>query len=270
MKNFKLLSTSLIVALSFAASQASYGMKEENQNSDKSTISRNKIEDDNFENIQVHYIKHPWEENVYQEDVMEDQLKKELKKSRLCKQYGIAGEHEKKSFERYYNLQLNHTDPETKKTTELFIWKLFDPVDGEVNISQFPDVAQHISINVGFREKKREENTGKLEFWFTPWVLVEKNIKATTSYFHRSKPFRDSQDPIGLFVACGEWELDEFIAVKGDFQRGGTGEGYDLWKLVDKRGLLWNDKLCPRWKWSYDSIRKHSKYAKRFSISFVN
>ena len=83
MKNqLKLLSTSLIVALSFASSQASYAMNESDQGTSKSlTISKNWDQDNNFENIQVHYIKHPWEENVYQEDVMEDQLKKELKKS---------------------------------------------------------------------------------------------------------------------------------------------------------------------------------------------
>lgn len=180
MKNrFKILSTSLIVALSFASSQASYAMNESDQGTSKSlTISQNKAKDDDFENIQVHYVKHPWEENIYQEDVIYDQLEKELKKSRLYKQYDITEEQDKKDFDTFFDSSVILTHPYTKETIEFRVSDLPDPMDGEFKV---PNIAylsmdpmdrelkvpenEYLSINTGYKKGIKKENAGKLEVW---------------------------------------------------------------------------------------------------------
>ncbi|MBX9621097.1 MAG: hypothetical protein K2X28_03565 [Alphaproteobacteria bacterium] len=267
MKNFKLLSTSLIVALSFAASQASWGM-----------------EDDKFhdfsrlpERLQKHILefdaynrgaenKHfgsnkavckRWK-NFYEANGSNNNIKNAWHEGRLVhlqKEYNITDPDNIETLKRVYNGKLIYIEtfvifgsrdhpediyypnPETKKPTELLISELHHPLNGKFNLSKCGDKEKFVSFNMGYRKIKNPKNDSKIEIWIAPRFLIEREFNAV--YFTPiMKDWDAEKAKVGIFFNWGGWD---------NFDR------YDY--IIDQAPeQLGNTNLQE--KWLYDTIER--------------
>ncbi len=94
------------------------------------------------------------------------------------------------------------------------IWRISDmcnpnTLEGTFNLSGCGDAGQYLSINTGYRKGKKAENANKLEIWFVPKFLVERDLATTASHF---QPIMGKWTaPIGIFWTWGGWDnLDRF------------------------------------------------------------
>lgn len=107
-----------------------------------------------------------------------------LKKALLCKHYDITTEQDKKNFEKFYNGQVIHTDPETKNTTILRVSDLPNPVEDEFDLS-WCNAEKHLSIHTGRKKGKILRNSDKIEIWLTPWFMIQNEFQNPKNCFER-------------------------------------------------------------------------------------
>jgi hypothetical protein len=87
------------------------------------------------------------------------------------------------------------------------IASLANPLEGTFDLSQCGDTGKHLSISTGYRKVKKAENADKLEIWFTPRFLVEKELQGTASHFQGIFPDKWQNDaPVGIIWSRGDWE----------------------------------------------------------------
>jgi hypothetical protein len=90
---------------------------------------------------------------------------------------------------------------------ELRIGDLANPLEGTFNLSGCGEVGEHLSISTGYRKEKRTENAKKIEIWFTPRFLVEKEINGSVSHFKEIFPDQWPEiAPVGIFWTWGDWD----------------------------------------------------------------
>jgi hypothetical protein len=90
---------------------------------------------------------------------------------------------------------------------ELKISDLWNPLGGTFNLSQCGDTGNYLSISTGYRKVKKAENPNKLEIWFTPRFLVEKEIQGTAGYFKEVFPAKwQTTALVGIIWTWGGWE----------------------------------------------------------------
>lgn len=89
----------------------------------------------------------------------------------------------------------------------LRISDLVNPLEGTFDLSQCGDTGNYLSISTGYRKVKRPENASKVEIWFAPRFLIERELGTTAGHF---KPIIDNwkQDvaPVGMFWTWGDWD----------------------------------------------------------------
>jgi len=230
---FKLLSTSLIVALSFASSQASYGME---------------VEAFEFNKLALPLQKKILDMAIYQQAVDEgkspgnieatckafrdiivtdtDNFNKNIKldeKERsplpfntrlaflkgLKVYYNINTPEQIEVFDKIYNGKLiyrpNPNSDDGK--IELPISALKHPLKGKFDLSKCGDAGNYLSINMGYRKKMNPENAEKVEIWVALRILIEKELDGTASHF---KPIMENWDtekaPGAIFFTWGGWD----------------------------------------------------------------
>jgi len=84
---------------------------------------------------------------------------------------------------------------------------LANPLDGEFDLSPCGNAGEHLSIYTGYRKGKRPENKDKVEIWFAPHVLIEKNLAGSASHFKDIMGSWDaSKAPVGTFFTWGGWD----------------------------------------------------------------
>lgn len=102
---------------------------------------------------------------------------------------------------------------------ELPIAALRNPLEGEFDLSKCGDAGQYLSINTGYRKGHRPENANKVEIWFTPRFLVDKEISQLAQN-HYIKSIIGNWDaaraPIGIFWTWGGWNADNHLSY-GDY-----------------------------------------------------
>lgn len=227
MKNFKLLSTSLIVAL-ITSSQASYGMEAGDQESSNgSTIVKQEPtwskDSGDFSKLPA-FLKQEILKYVFLEtDKKEGFGKTYHNLSLVSKNFKVIVEKNVAKWicgtpylspqneEVFWSLvkkgNLIHTDPKTRKETVLPISALPNPLEGEFDLSKCGDTGQYLSINMGYRNKMNSKNAKKVEIWVAPRFLIEKELNANASHF---QPIMDTweqeQAPVGMFWTWGGWD----------------------------------------------------------------
>lgn len=98
---------------------------------------------------------------------------------------------------------------------ELRIADLANPLEGEFDLSKCGDAGQYLSINTGYRKAKRPENAHKVEIWFTPRFLVDKEMPQLAQNHHMraiSGNWDAARVPIGIFWTWGGWNAAEHMA----------------------------------------------------------
>jgi len=113
---------------------------------------------------------------------------------------------EERIYQLFYNGKLVYKpDPNSDRgKIELPIAALTNPLEGEFNLSGCGDAGQYLSINTGYRKGKKAENVNKVEIWFVPKFLVERDLATTASHF---QPIMGKWTaPIGIFWTWGGWD----------------------------------------------------------------
>jgi hypothetical protein len=88
---------------------------------------------------------------------------------------------------------------------ELRIAGLTNPLEGTFNLSQCGDAREYLSISTGYRKEKKPENANKVEIWFAPRFLVEKEIKGSASHFKAIFPAKwPTTAHVGMFWTWGK------------------------------------------------------------------
>lgn len=84
----------------------------------------------------------------------------------------------------------------------LFISAFPNPLEGAFDLSQCGDTGNYLSISTGYRKKKIAENANKVEIWFAPRFLIEKELGTTAGHF---KPIMDKwkQEQVGMLCTWG-------------------------------------------------------------------
>jgi len=104
-------------------------------------------------------------------------------------------------YERFMNGRLIYQEKEVAK-----IGDLVNPetLEGTFNLAGCGDAGQHLSINTGYRKGKKAGNANKVEIWFVPKFLVERDLETTAAHF---KLFMGQwTSPIGIFWTWGGWD----------------------------------------------------------------
>jgi hypothetical protein len=114
-----------------------------------------------------------------------------------------------RQFERFLNGKLIYK-PNPYSDEGMVVMPIVDlpnSLNGEFDLSECGDTGKYLSINTGYRKGKRPENASKVEIWFTPPFLIEKNLSGSASNF---KEIMDSWDvsnaPVGTFFTWGSWD----------------------------------------------------------------
>jgi hypothetical protein len=106
-------------------------------------------------------------------------------------------------YERFMNGRLLYEGREIGQIKNILNFNR-ETLEGTFDLSGCGDAGQHLSINTGYRKGKRAENANKVEIWFVPKFLVERELATTASHF------RDIMGswtaPIGVFWTWGNWD----------------------------------------------------------------
>jgi hypothetical protein len=89
---------------------------------------------------------------------------------------------------------------------DLPIAALENPLEGTFDLSQCGDVGNYLSISTGYRKGRRAENANKLEIWFVPRFLIEKELTTTAGHFKDIYVKWNDKAPVGIFWTWGGWD----------------------------------------------------------------
>ena len=95
---------------------------------------------------------------------------------------------------------------------ELPIAALTNPLDSSFDLSKCGDTGKYLSINTGYRKGKTPANANKVEIWFTPRFLVDKEMPQLAANHHIraiSKNWDAARAPIGIFWTWGGWDAKD-------------------------------------------------------------
>ena len=131
-------------------------------------------------------------------------------------------------------------------------------LEGTFNLSGCGNAGQYLSINTGYRKGKKAENANKLEIWFVPKFLVERDLATTASHFQPI--MREWTAPIGIFWTWGGWDnlgWFEYLVEQG-LEEISAKNLYENWTATAQQ----DEEIAPH----IDIIRED--YSKKISCSF--
>jgi hypothetical protein len=90
---------------------------------------------------------------------------------------------------------------------KLPIAALRNPLEGTFDLSQCGDADNYLRISTGYRKVQNQENGKKIEIWFAPRFLIEKEIQGAAGHFKDIFPanWKDTA-PVGIFWTWTEWD----------------------------------------------------------------
>jgi hypothetical protein len=261
--HFKLLSTSLIFALSFASSQAIYGMEKDDQENNGSTISQKKEilwKDSNVGDFSklpavlkqiLKYVfleidkKEGFGKTYHNLSLVSKNFKVIVEKNVekwICGIPNLSTENEEVFWSLVKKGKLIHTDSKTQKKTVLPISALPHPLKGEFDLSNCGDTGKYLSINMGYRKEINPKNANKAEIWVAPRFLIEKELNASASHFQPiMDEWKQERAPVGIFFNFANWNNLGYF----DYVITGTLEEMKNKNLLEK----WQEaRPLPNWR----------------------
>ena len=91
---------------------------------------------------------------------------------------------------------------------EMPIVNLANPLEGTFDLSSCGDTGQYLSIATGYRKVQTPANANKVEIWFTPRFLVDKEMPQLAQNHHMRAiggNWDAARAPIGIFWTWGGW-----------------------------------------------------------------
>jgi len=122
---------------------------------------------------------------------------------------------------------------------ELRIADLADPLEGTFDLSLCGDMGKYLSIATGYRKGKKPENKDKLEIWFAPRFLIEKELKGAAAHFKEIMRKWKQESPVGMFWTYGNWAADDHdidCLVTESMESLSKIDLYENWKKGERRG----------------------------------
>jgi len=74
------------------------------------------------------------------------------------------------------------------------------------DLSRCGDTDKYLSISTGYRKAKKPENANKVEIWFVPRFLIEKELKTTAKHFQAIFGNWKETAEVGIFWSWGEYD----------------------------------------------------------------
>ena len=94
---------------------------------------------------------------------------------------------------------------------EMPIAALDNPLGGTFDLSYCGDTGKYLSISTGYKKRKIAKNAEKLEIWFAPRFLIEKELETSATHFNSVFDSWNISAPVGIFWTWGGWDrLDYF------------------------------------------------------------
>ncbi len=93
---------------------------------------------------------------------------------------------------------------------KLPIVALGNPLEGTFDLSQCGDAGKYLSISTGYRKEKKPENEDKVEIWFAPRFLIEKELKTTAKHFQEIYGNWNENAEVGMFWTWWNDDLKYF------------------------------------------------------------
>jgi len=84
-----------------------------------------------------------------------------------------------------------------------------NPLEGTFDLSRCGDTGKYLSIATGYRKGKKPENAGKVEIWFVPRFLIEKERSTTAKHFEPIYDNWKEQAEVGMFWTGGGSAADD-------------------------------------------------------------
>jgi hypothetical protein len=111
-------------------------------------------------------------------------------------------------YQRFLNGILIYQPKEGKAVERIHlpIAALENPLEGTFDLSRCGDASRYLRISTGYRKEKKAGYAGKLEVWFTPRFLIEKELKTTASHFQKIYDQWNDSAPVGIFWTWGGWD----------------------------------------------------------------
>ncbi len=95
---------------------------------------------------------------------------------------------------------------------ELPIAALTNPLESTFDLSSCGDTGKYLSIATGYRKVQTPANANKVEIWFTPRFLVDKEMPQLAQNHHIraiSKNWDAAKAPIAIFWTWGGWDAKD-------------------------------------------------------------
>jgi hypothetical protein len=90
---------------------------------------------------------------------------------------------------------------------DLPVAKLKNPLESTFDLSQCGDTETYLSISTGYRKGKKLDNANKVEIWFAPRFLIEKELNTTAGHFKEIfEEWSEENAPVGIFWTWGAWD----------------------------------------------------------------
>jgi hypothetical protein len=117
------------------------------------------------------------------------------------------------------------------------IRELANPLKTTFDLSRCGDAGQYLSISTGYRTENRLENKGKVEIWFAPRFLIEKELNDTAAHFKPIMGDWKQEAPVGMFWTWGGYDdmnCYDYLTTKSidDLSK---NDLYENWKVAAQR-----------------------------------
>lgn len=144
------------------------------------------------------------------------------------------------------------------------ISSLKNPLEDTFDLSQCGDMGKDLSIATGYRKEKKPENASKVEIWFAPRFLIEKELDTTAKHFQAIFSAKwNTSAPVGVFWTWGGWDNLSYMdyLTTENMDNLSRIDLYESWKKsrwVTLRVVL-HEHMCPL---------RYAACSNRFHVSF--
>lgn len=126
--------------------------------------------------------------------------------------YGVVGHED--IYERFLKGRLVYRPNEgsDEGKIELPIAALKNPLGSTFDLSSCGDTGKYLSIAIGYRKGKTPANADKVEVWFTPRFLVDKEMSQLAPNHHLRairENWNAARAPIAIFWTWGGWNAKD-------------------------------------------------------------
>lgn len=87
---------------------------------------------------------------------------------------------------------------------------LSNPLNGRFDLSRCGDAGRYLSIYTGYRKSRNPANDNKIEIWFAPRFLIERELDTTARHFASIIGDWNPANSIGIFWTAGIWDRLDF------------------------------------------------------------